>query len=225
MKRIGREGDLSGRRARASVREGGFTLVEMLVVICIIAILTGLVTIGVTKAIESSRQSNTQIMLDTMAAQLAVYATRWGDFPPSTIADLGGTPPNGTNNGIEAFVACMSSTRRGDKLYVPPDDSMYSNTDADKVGTNLTGWYFGSNDLREITDLYGHVITYLHHKDYAKPRAGVLSYRFVDKGEDLPIKVEQSGVTKTFVNPGRFQIMSVGKDGKPGTPDDIRAGQ
>ncbi len=206
-------------------RRSGFTLIEMLVVICIIAILTGLVTVAISSAMTSARQSNTQLMIDTMAAQLAVYAQRWGDFPPSTIGDLGGTAPNVTNNGIEAFVACMSSEKRGGRLYVPPDAELYTNTDADKVGSNLTGWYFGNNDLREVADLNGFVIMYLHHKDYANPRAGVVKYRLVEKGEEAVLKAEQSAATKTFVNPGRFQILSAGKDGKPGTPDDIRAAQ
>ncbi len=204
----------------------GFTLIEMLVVICIIAVLTALVTVAITAAMSSARQSNTQVMVDTMSAQLAVYATRWGDFPPSTVADLGWTAPNDTNNGIEAFVACMSANARGGKLYVPPGEDLYSNTDKDKVGKDLKGyWYFGDSDLREVTDLNGFVIAYVHHKDYAKPRAGVTKYVLMEKGEPAVLRMEQSAATKTFVNPGRFQITSPGKDGKLGTPDDIRASQ
>lgn len=210
---------------KSGIRRAGFTLIEMLVVVCIIAILTGLVTVAITSAMNSAKSSNTQLMLDTMAGALAQYAQRWGDFPPSTVADLGGSGVNDLNSGIEAFIACMSSERRGGVLYRPPGEEHYSNTDGDKVGSNLTGWYFGSHELREVTDFHMNVVTYLHHKDYAKPRAGVLKYRFQDKGEDLPIKPEQSPATKTWVNAGKFQLMSVGRDGKPGTPDDIRASQ
>ena len=82
---------------------------------------------------------------------------------------MGGRAPNDLNNGVEALVACLASERRGGKLLAT-DEERYSNVDDDGVSGNVTGWFFGDNKLRELTDNFGNVILYLHHRDFAKPR-------------------------------------------------------
>jgi prepilin-type N-terminal cleavage/methylation domain-containing protein len=202
----------------------GFTLIELLVVIVIIAILAGLGTVALIRAMDNARVSATETFLHTLSGACGQYAQRWGDFPPSSIDDCGGRAPNNTNNGAEALVACLASEKRGGKLLAV-DESDYVNTDGDSVGTNVTGWFFGDTKLREIVDKFGHVITYLHHRDFAKPRPQVLSYKILPDGETVTIAPEKSAATSTWVGAGRFQLRSVGKDGKPGTSDDIRGGQ
>jgi prepilin-type N-terminal cleavage/methylation domain-containing protein len=210
-----------------SFRPSGFTLIELLVVIVIIAILAGLVTIGIAAAMSSARSSATEVFLQTLSGACGQYQQRWGDYPPSSIDDLGGRAPNDTNNGVEALVACLASEKRGGRLLAV-DEELYTNTDNDAATKELkdgVGWYFGDTKLREIIDRYGFVITYLHHRDYAKQKHGVLKYRILPEGETVTIAPEKSAATSTWVGAGRFQLRSVGKDGKAGTPDDIRSGQ
>jgi prepilin-type N-terminal cleavage/methylation domain-containing protein len=204
--------------------EGGFTLVELLVVICILAILVALTTVGVVKAMDSSRTSATQTMLDSIAGALAQYATRWGDYPPTTVDELGLRAPNDINNGIESLVACLSSQKRGGALF-HADDAI-TNVDGDSApgAAKIMNWVFGDDQLREWTDQFGFTLIYIHHKDYAKPRAGMTLYRLAKDIEDVKILPEQNPATKNFHSADRFQLRSVGKDGKPGTGDDIRAG-
>ncbi|HEX7900639.1 MAG TPA: prepilin-type N-terminal cleavage/methylation domain-containing protein [Planctomycetota bacterium] len=199
----------------------GFTLVELLVVICIIAILAGLVTVGLNAAMVNARTASTETFLQALSGACNQYSTRWGDFPPSTIDDVGGRAPNDVNNGIEALVACLASERRGGKL-IAVDEEQYANADGDSTGANVTGWFFGDNKLRELTDKFGFGITYLHHRDFAKPRPQVLKYKVAPDGETVTIAPEKSAATSTWAGAGRFQLRSVGKDGKPGTGDDIR---
>jgi prepilin-type N-terminal cleavage/methylation domain-containing protein len=207
----------SSRGRRAS----GFTLIELLVVICIIGILVALTTVGIVKAMDSARASTTQTMLDSISAALAQYAQRWGDFPPTSIDDLGSKAPNDINNGVETLVACLSSGKRGGILFKNEDHLV--NVDGDSAGSNVTGWYFGDNQLREWTDEFGYVLIYMHHKDFAKPKTTMKTYRFFKEGEEFTVPPEQNPATKTYSNPDKFQLRSVGKDGKPGTGDDIRA--
>ncbi|HXG60991.1 MAG TPA: prepilin-type N-terminal cleavage/methylation domain-containing protein [Planctomycetota bacterium] len=207
---------------KAFRNRAGFTLLELLVVIVILSILAALATVGVNAALSASRANSTEAMIGTISGALASYRTRWGDYPPSSVDGLGGRAPNEINNGIEALVACLSSRKRGGVLYQPPGDESFGNTDRDKASANLTDWYFGDNELREYRDFFGFTLIYLHHRDYARPRPAVLKYRLTEDGEELTVAPEQSSATKTFVNPDRFQLRSVGGDGKPGTSDDIR---
>jgi len=203
------------------VDRSGFTLIELLIVICIIGILVALTTVGIVKAMDSARMSSTQTMLDSISGALAQYAQRWGDYPPTTIDDLGARAPNDVNNGIETLVACLSSDLRGGILFKNEDHLV--NVDGDSASKNVTHWYFGDNQLREWVDEFGNVLIYMHHKDFAKPKSTMKQYRFAKDGEEYTVAPETNPATKTFSNPDKFQLRSVGKDGKPGTQDDIRA--
>jgi len=94
--------------------------------------------------------------------------------------------------------------------------------DGDSASTNLTDWYFGTNDLFEYTDFFGNPIIYYHHRDYEKTRTGLTRYKFSAESEELQVLPELHPTTKAPMNAGRFQLRSVGRDGKPGTADDLR---
>jgi len=206
-----------------SRRDADFTLIELLVVICIIGILVALSAVGIVKAMDSARTSSTQTMLDSISGALAQYAQRWGDYPPTTVDELGIRAPNDVNNGIESLVACLSSQKRGGALFHA--DDQLANVDGDSApgAKKALNWVFGDDQLREWVDNFGYTIIYIHHKDYAKPRAGMTVYRFAKDGEEYKIKAEENRATKAYSSPDRYQLRSVGKDGKPGTSDDVRA--
>src|SRR5205085_9542728 len=123
-------------------RTSGFTLIELLVVICIIGILAALTTVGIIKAMDSARTSSTQTMLDSISGALAQYAQRWGDYPPTTVDEIGIRAPNEINNGIESLVACLSSQKRGGALFHA--DDQLSNVDGDSAtgAQKITNWVF-----------------------------------------------------------------------------------
>jgi prepilin-type N-terminal cleavage/methylation domain-containing protein len=202
----------------------GFTLIELLVVICIIGVLVALTTVGIVKAMDSARTSSTQTMLDSISGALAQYAQRWGDYPPTTVDELGIRAPNDINNGIESLVACLSSQKRGGVLFHADDQIANVDGDSASGGQKAVNWVFGDDQLREWVDNFGNTLIYMHHKDYAKPRSGMTLYRFSKDGEEFKIKPEENPATKTFAGAARFQLRSVGKDGKPGTGDDVRGG-
>lgn len=198
----------------------GFTLIELLVVIVIIAILTSLISIAVVRAIGAARISSTETFLADMNAAIKSYQVRWGDWPPSRFRDVGGRPRNDVNEGIETLVAALSSKKKGRPLF-QPDEERYANTDEDMASSNVTNWFFGDNQLREYTDFLGQVLSYTHHREFGG-RAGKQKLKlFPDSKGEVTVEPAKSEVTKTYRNPGRYQIRSVGEDGKPGTADDL----
>jgi len=194
-------------------RDAGFTLIELLVVIVIIAVLACLTVVAVMHALVWAPEAATRAQIKALRAACVRHHTTRGDYPPSTLAKLGARGLNDTNNGIEAFTACLS--RDGAILWEQAD--AYANTDADRAETNITGWYFGDNDLREITDAWGRPLVYMHHVDYAKPA----TYVFVPGGGRFEVKAIRVAATRAFAHPDSFQLWSVGRDGVPGTIDDL----
>ncbi|MHC4608444.1 MAG: prepilin-type N-terminal cleavage/methylation domain-containing protein [Planctomycetota bacterium] len=185
----------------------GFTLMEILIVVIIIGILASLTAIGVNQAIVSSKMSHSESLIRVLEGALEVYQTRWGDYPPSTLKSFRGVkPPNDTNNGIEALVACLSSTKKGGTpVWQASTDELYLNTDEDEIGKNVTGWFFGDKQLREVGDYFGWVLTYVHHKDYEKPPKEILTYIFAVGEPPAAIQPAKSARTSTFARPMKFQ--------------------
>src|SRR5271166_5392173 len=70
----------NGRPARV---RGGFTLVELLVVIVILAILIGLLLPAINGALRTARKAAVSSEINQLASALAAFKSRYGDYPPS----------------------------------------------------------------------------------------------------------------------------------------------
>lgn len=71
---------VQGNRGRAT---GGFTLVELLVVMGIIGLLVGLLMPAVTQAIVASRTAATKNTISDVSVALAAFRQDWRCYPPS----------------------------------------------------------------------------------------------------------------------------------------------
>ena len=69
-----------GKRVRA-----GFTLVEMLVVIVIIAILAGLITAAAANAMWSAKQTKIKVEVDMLAAAMEAFKQKYNSYPPTNL--------------------------------------------------------------------------------------------------------------------------------------------
>ena len=71
-------------------RRGGFTLIEILVVVGIIAILTGLLMPALAKARQQSKTVQCQSNLRQVGQALVMYANKWGGwlYPPGLASNL-----------------------------------------------------------------------------------------------------------------------------------------
>jgi general secretion pathway protein G len=74
------------RRRRARAREqAGFTLVELLVVIVVLAILVGLLLPVISGALRTAKNAAAQAEINLLAQALANFKAAYGDYPPSRV--------------------------------------------------------------------------------------------------------------------------------------------
>ncbi len=144
--------------SRGALHEQGFTLIEMLVVIFIIGLLSGLILTGVMAARRKIGRDNTRVILKNIEAAIEVYESDYGDFPPG----------KGGRQSSEDLYEALSSTRhegpylKGD--YPPAKDT-------------------NRNKRKEMVDHWGRPIRYTHHRNYSEePRAD--TYRLKSAGLD-----------------------------------------
>ncbi|MHC4393671.1 MAG: prepilin-type N-terminal cleavage/methylation domain-containing protein, partial [Planctomycetota bacterium] len=190
--------------------ESGFTLVELLVVIAVIAVLAGLTFAAMRSVRLSSQKKACKATLAGLVAQAETYAEEFGDFPPTSLQRLG-IRNNGVNEGIESFVRCMSSRRSGGPFLDVSEDDL-QNTDADSFrGTDPTGSIYGSKELFELVDPWGNPLIYFHHNDYRGGR-GIERYLFVEQGEQT-CQPQPSDKTGQYPKYDTFLIWSAGPDG------------
>jgi prepilin-type N-terminal cleavage/methylation domain-containing protein len=64
------------------MRRAGFTLIELLVTIGIIAVLAGLLIVGVSAATRRGQMTNTRFLMSSMAQALARFNADHGYYPP-----------------------------------------------------------------------------------------------------------------------------------------------
>ncbi len=67
---------------RPTTARRGFTLTELLVVIAIIAILVGLVSVGVVRAMATAKATRIKVELDQIDAAMKAFKERYGAYPP-----------------------------------------------------------------------------------------------------------------------------------------------
>lgn len=209
-------------------RDGGFTLIEVMVVIAIIASLIGAGSLMLSIAQKKQAKTKTAQALNALGAALEQLRSndQLGRYPPTQISKLTfpgfdgskfGGQPNATNIGIETIYVVF----RLPGISVMPqgldDEAAIGNTDGDNALSAVGK--LAKTDLFEYLDAWGNPLVYLSASDYKDP-SKVADYVLKD---GTPVKVEPLKNEKTgeFVRPDSFQLMSIGPDAKPGTEDDL----
>lgn len=170
-------GCYSAKQRLAAKHEAGFTLVELLVVMAIIAILAGLLTPAVIAAMRKAHEASTQNTIHQVDLAAHSFFNDKGDYPPSTWADLnklfkvdlngGGyapndpgdvvgapitlgfaTQPSTINQGIEVLTACLATQNGGP--YLEPSQRILRNRD----GVDANGNFIPDTDTTNPPSAY-----------------------------------------------------------------------
>ncbi|MCA8962320.1 MAG: type II secretion system protein [Planctomycetes bacterium] len=194
----------------------GFTLVELLVVLAIIAALAGLLTPAIHYARVKSKRDTTSNLIQQLTLAAESYNGDWGDYPPTTLEGYG-VYGNGVNDGIESFLAHVTSRRKGGPYFDYKEDSL-ANLDEDTLGVGEVraelDWVFGDDQLREIIDSFGNPLVYVHNADYERAYKICLGD---DPARKLTVRAGRSAKTATYHEPTRFQLWSIGPNSESET--------
>ena len=202
----------------------GFTLIELLVVIAIITVLAGLTLPGLMKTKVQAQRSAAKAEIAQIKGAIENYYASFGDYPPSSLNDILSAPAvDGVNSGIESIVACLCTTLGGGPFLRDWQEQKFCNTDGDGAGSNLTNWWFGDTQLREIADPWKSPYIYFNARDYDAPEP-YGSYITAD-GTGIQCVPAFNNNTSAFYAPMTFQIWSIGpnEEDNGGADDDVNS--
>lgn len=154
------------RRASAA----GFTLIEMMVVISIIAVLAALVLGALSAARTHSKVQRTELVLSMLDAKIKEYERDFGDWPDSKGAD-----------GLAGSEALLEA------LLTEEQNGPYINRkEMDIRDTN-------GNGHKEFVDPWGKPIHYIHFRYYDSEPPNRDSFRLYSAGPDKEYDPDNPG--------------------------------
>jgi prepilin-type N-terminal cleavage/methylation domain-containing protein len=204
------------------MRERGFTLIEVLVVIAIISVLMGLVLPSLMKTSGKAKITETSTLIMTVKVAVEEYERVYGDYPPTSLREEGYTT-NGINDGIESLIAHLASKGRGGP-FIDIEEKYYANLDNDEIPSSFPlELFFGDSQAREIVDSWGNPLVYFHRADYDSPKKYMCTYKLFGGKTASGFRPGKSEKTGTFHAWSSFQLWSMGPNGKNenGEGDDI----
>ncbi|MCZ7646522.1 MAG: type II secretion system protein GspG [Planctomycetota bacterium] len=146
---------------RPSPAAAGFTLVEMLVVLAIVAVLGGLILTAVNAARKRSQVNQTKTIILQVEQNLETYASDFHEYPPSDGED----GVKGNERMVEAL-----RTEEMNGPYLGAKEFYFKDVN--------------NNGLKEIVDAWGRPLHYVHHRDYGREPPNKRTFRLYSAGYD-----------------------------------------
>lgn len=228
----------SSTRIRRPGLPGGFTLVELLVVVGIVAMLAAITLPAIFGARVAAKNAAIRAEIDMLHMAMMNYRNEYGSFPPCTSA-------NAAAHIQRIFPRCSGSTQAAGLLAggpfllnagsVTPDEALvawlqgYTNDpqnpvtgtatgglrrklfDFDQSRTGTTAWYW-------VKDKPDSPFIYIDSGNYGSV---VTPSAFTVGSVTIRPELQVLGTGTQFFNPDTFQILSPGLDQSWNTDDDI----
>jgi prepilin-type N-terminal cleavage/methylation domain-containing protein len=217
----------------SSRRAKGFTFVEILIVMGIIAVLAGMVIVAIQIWARKGPEQRTRLLLIQLRSGIDAWQRKFHTFPPTDLSRLPmdtGMPlkiaklPNTVNLGSESMYQSQYVPGYSSPLELKDgEDGDVGNTDDDRLDKAFNSK--GSPELYEVRDAWGNPLVYFRSDAYATAKKDPPLYistapEAPNGGNVNPKPYEAS--TGGYVNPNTYQLYSMGPDGIPNTEDDIR---
>jgi prepilin-type N-terminal cleavage/methylation domain-containing protein len=199
------------------MKKTGFTLIEILVVLAIIATLAAIVLPQLFRSGEAGEVADTRVRLDQLQNAIKMYESKWGDYPPCRLKYLKYSVSNTNNDGPEALVLALSTERKNGP-YIEWQDDYLENCDNDRLDSPPKKSSIKKGDLYEVVDFWGNPLVYIHCRDYGK------RMKYVDsEGGRHTIMAQKSKKLGTYHNENSYQMWSFGpnRTNDNGKGDDI----
>lgn len=194
-------------------RRGGFTLLELMIVLMILGILMGYFVVSGSRLFRGAAVRDTEVRIRTLENLLESYRQIQGDYPADRLP--AGATANELNGNAEAlFLAFYAPDYRGDR----PRQEWLGNTDGDATTKSLT--ILPSRELFEVLDAWGNPIVYFDHRGYERA-ATVLAGPQDEEPFQQEVRARRDERTGLWHENERFQLLSAGEDGLFGTEDDV----
>lgn len=202
----------------------GFTLIEVLVVVSILAVLMGLISILVLKSRdEKLKMQTTQLVTAYLPDKIERYKQEMKKLPPMTMAELAKNKRwegvtvvgNSTNECNECLLVALRhpdlSARLGEGDL--PTEDPFGNTDDDIW--NMVPDGSDGVEAREILDAYGNPVVYISKNFYGQP-VKVVNFR----GEEVEVLAVKKP-NGTYYNQDTYQIIALGANGVQDEDPDV----
>jgi len=204
-------GTLHGPRARSSParpdarREGGFTLVEMIAVMTIVAILATVIIGGVVFSQRRARIAATKALLGKLSMAINTYRADYGAYPPNTRPSTGWAgwytdPGDGLNMPSETLWYFLTGIYEDEDLSDIDRKKMARKSpyidlrEADLKRTGVAFWMNNLDNVKdtpadeypEIVDAWGSPIHYvsINSLNAGLPKGNPESFDLVVRGPD-----------------------------------------
>jgi prepilin-type N-terminal cleavage/methylation domain-containing protein len=196
----------------------GFTLVEMLAVLFIIAILMTFLVTTMLGGTETIKSKNTRIFIDQVSTAISDFEVENGRYPPSTFPQELDPKPSVINEGIELLVISLWPKEGGYEAQ-PVDSVRLGNTDGDDTRTSHTT--FTSAAAFELIDDWGNPLAYIYRRDYDKTQVYLTIDSDTAEEVENQVKAVVDPKTGDPFNKRSYQLISAGPDGLFHTKDDV----
>jgi type II secretory pathway pseudopilin PulG len=216
--------------SRARRREGGFSFVEILVVMGIISVLVGLGVVAYMVAFRKTPELQTTNRLQHLRGKAEAWYLKFQAYPPSDPTKIGMVSGTSftvpklhdlTNVGIESLYLCLQMPGWGQTADVA--DKELDNTDGDALEKPFAPGV--ALDLFEPIDAWGNPLVYFQSQDYAAADKTPPTYHLGEQAKETHVTPRpwRSEKTGQFEQARTFQLYSMGPDHLPNTEDDVKA--